>query len=133
MIDDRFEQHPELMLPKNLPEDLFDEIFLQSHDLLNAIGAVGEYQLDVVSLTNIVSDILRIYDIYELYKENIAGLVVMYASWVILESLKREGRIDYEEADFEVLFDNEALQEVIVANQEAFRHAIGTEVILKRK
>ncbi len=132
MIDARFEQHPEYMLPAYVPEDIFDQIFLESHDLLNAIGEKEQYQLDVASITNIVSDILRIYDIYELYKENLAGLVVMYASWVILESLSREGRISYKKADFEMLFDNEALQEELVAHQEAFRHAIGTEVIVKK-
>ena len=132
MVDTRFEQHPEYMLPALIPEDIFDQIFLEAHDLLNAIGTQQPYELEVVTITNIVSDILRIYDMYELYKDHLAGLVLIYASWVILESLHREGRISYRQPDFKMLFDNEVLQKELVAHQEAFRHAIGTEIIIKK-
>ena len=130
MIDSRFEKDPALMLPSNLPEDIFDPIFVQSHALLHSVGAQGLEHLDVSMLTNIVADILRIYDIYDLYKDNLAGLVVMYASWVVLESLARENSIVYQESSFETLFDNDRLAAEILAHDEAFRRSISHEVIV---
>lgn len=130
MIDDRFQEHPELMLPSNIPEDIFDTIYLQAYVLIHSMA--GEERLDgfdIDFITNIVSDILRIHDIYDMYKENISGLVVMYASWIILESLKRENRIQYKEVTFDKLFDNELLSAQLMLHNEAFHKKISSEVI----
>ena len=126
MLDQRMENEPELMLPSNIPEELFDMLFLESHALLNSVDKTKMDQLDVNLLTNIVSDILRVYDIYELYKDNIAALVVMYASWIILESLKREETIDFPSCSFDTIFDNDLLMETLETNHLAFEKHIQT-------
>ncbi len=129
MVDPRMEKEPDLMLPANLPEDIFDLIFIQSHTLLNAIGSDHVSTLDVDIITNIVSDILRIYDIYDIYKDNLASLVVMYASWVILESLDREGRIRLQKCTFETLFDNDLLMQALQEHHKAFENTIKDIII----
>ena len=126
MLDQRMENEPELMLPSNIPEELFDRLFLESHALLNSVDKTKMEQLDVNLLTNIVSDILRVYDIYELYKDNIAALVVMYASWIILESLKREEKIDFPSCSFDTIFDNDLLMETLETHHLAFEKHIQT-------
>jgi len=124
MIDPRMEEEPELMLPCNIPEDLFDMLFIESHALLNSVDASKEVHIEVNLLTNIVSDILRVYDIYELYKDNIAALVVMYASWIILESLRREETIEFESCSFDTIFDNDRLMESLEQHHAAFEKHI---------
>ena len=128
MLDPKMENKPELMLPSNIPEDLFDMLFIESHTLLNSVNTtkVGELELELNLLTNIVSDILRVYDIYELYKDNIAALVVMYASWIILESLKREDTIDFPSCNFDTIFDNDLLMQTLETHHTAFEKHIQT-------
>lgn len=130
MLDVRFEENPQLMLPQSLPEDIFDIIFVEAHLLLNAVGTSDMAHLRVEFLTNIVSDVLRMHDIYDLYKEHLAGLVVMYGSWVILESLSRAKTIFYKPPTFEMLFDNEVLSKELLKHQEFFKRSISQEVIL---
>ena len=130
MLDSRIEENPELMLPGNIPEDMFDLLFVQSHALLNSVDKESVGHLNLEILTNIVSDILRVYDIYELYKDNIGGLIVMYASWVILESLKREELIDFESCSFDNIFDNEVLMRIIENNQDAFEKHLKNVALL---
>ena len=130
MLDSRIEENPELMLPGNIPEDMFDLLFVQSHALLNSVDKERVGHLNIEMLTNIVSDILRVYDIYELYKDNIGGLIVMYASWVILESLKREELIDFESCSFDNIFDNEVLMRIIESNQDAFEKHLKNVALL---
>jgi len=126
MIDPRMEDEPELMLPCNIPEDIFDMLFLESHTLLNSVDSTKPQNIHVETLTNIVSDILRVYDIYELYKDNIAALVIMYASWVILESLKREELIDFPDCSFDTIFDNDKLMQILEVHHTAFEKHIQT-------
>lgn len=120
MLDPNMENSPELMLPGNIPEDLFDKLFLESHALLNNVDGENVSELKVELLTNIVSDILRVYDIYELYKDNIAALVVIYASWIILESLRREETITFPSCSFDTIFDNDCLMETLQTHHVAF-------------
>ena len=129
MIDPRFEAEPSLMLPTNLPEDLFDVIFVESLALLNAMGEGTAKDLQVQVVTNIVSDILRVFDIYDMYKENLSGLVLIYATWTILESLQRENQINYDSPTFETLFDNELLSKQLIVHHDAFKRKISSEVI----
>ncbi|MDH5465303.1 MAG: hypothetical protein OEW60_06700 [Thiovulaceae bacterium] len=129
MIDPRFEAEPSLMLPTNLPEDLFDVIFVESLALLNAMGEGTAKDLQVQVVTNIVSDILRVFDIYDMYKENLSGLVLIYATWTILESLQRENQINYDPPTFETLFDNELLSKQLIVHHDAFKRKISSEVI----
>lgn len=124
MLDPRMENEPELMLPGNIPEDLFDLLFLESHTLLNSVDKTKVGAVNVDLLTNIVSDILRVYDIYELYKDNISALVVMYATWVILESLKREETIEFPSCSFETIFDNDLLMQTLERHHVAFEKHI---------
>lgn len=126
MLDPQMEHKPELMLPCNIPEELFDILFVQSHALLNSIQSESISSLVVNELTNMVVDILRVYDLYELYKDNLAGLIVMYASWIILESLRRSESIDEDPVSFEHLFDNDKLMLVIEKHKEAFEKTIQT-------
>lgn len=128
MLDPRMENEPELMLPGNIPEDLFDIFFLESHALLNNIDATNIKEVNVDLLTNTVSDILRVYDIYELYKDNIGALVIIYASWIILESLKREEVIDFPSCTFDTIFDNDCLMETLKEHHAAFQKHIQTVV-----
>jgi hypothetical protein len=129
MLDPNMENEPELMLPCNIPEDMFDILFVQSHALLNSIESKDVQSLVVDELTNLVSDILRIYDIYDLYKDNMAALVVMYASWIILESLQRSGEIDEESTDFNMLFDNDTLMASMQKHQKLFEKTIQTIIV----
>ena len=129
MIDPRFETEPLLMLPTNLPEDLFDVVFVESLALLNAMGEGTAKDLQVQVVTNIVSDILRVFDIYDMYKENLSGLVLIYATWTILESLQRENQISYDPPTFETLFDNELLSKQLIVHHDAFKRKISSEII----
>ena len=129
MLDPNMENEPELMLPCNIPEELFDILFVQSHAILNSIETTEVQSLVVNELANIVSDILRIYDIYDIYKDNLAALIVMYASWIILESLQRSGEIEKESADFNMLFDNDALMLSIEKHQKLFEKTIQTIIL----
>ena len=129
MLDPNMDNEPELLLPSNIPEDMFDVLFVESHALLNAMNKDVSTSLIVDDLTNNVSDILRIYNIYDLYKDNLAGLVVMYASWIILESLRRSQEIDTDPVDFEKLFDNDTLMIAIEKHQIFFEKTIKTIIV----
>ena len=129
MIDSRFEGQPSLMLPTELPEDIFDVVFVESLSLLNAMGDGTAKNLQLQVVTNIVSDILRVFDIFDMYKENLSGLVLIYATWTVLESLQRENLITYEPPTFETLFDNELLSAQLVIHHDAFKRKISSEVI----
>ena len=129
-----FIKEPEKMLPANMPEDVFDIVYVQSLDLLHAMSDTQQAQaLNVDIITNIVADILRLHDIYDLYKDNLTGLVVIYASWVVLESLRREGVIDLKSVGFEDLSDNEILKDKLIQYSEAFQKKLSTEKIKQKK
>ena len=126
MLDPRMAEEPELMLPGNIPEEVFDILFIESHALLNSVDGSNVIHLALDELTNIVVDILRIYDLYDLYKDNVGGLLVMYASWIILESLRRSEEIDMKACSFEMLFNNEVLMQALSTHHEAFEKTIQT-------
>ena len=134
MVDSRFEEKPELMMPANIPEDIFDIIYLQSFSLIHAMAGHQDVKgLEIGFISNIVSDILRMHDIYDMYKENISGLVVMYASWIILEALRRDKTIEMTPVGFDTLFDNELLTQKLMTHNEAFQRKISIEVIREHK
>ena len=126
MLDPRMAEEPELMLPGNIPEEVFDILFIESHALLNSVDSSNVIHLALDELTNIVVDILRMYDLYDLYKDNVGALLVMYASWIILESLRRAEEIDMEACSFDMLFNNEALMQALETHHEAFEKTIQT-------
>ena len=64
-----------------------------------------------------------------MYKNNISGLVVMYASWIVLESIKREDSISFKSVGFDKLFDNEVLTVQLMLHNEAFQRKISQEVV----
>ncbi|KIM10541.1 MAG: hypothetical protein KU37_09555 [Sulfuricurvum sp. PC08-66] len=130
----RFEHDPMLMLPSHLPEDIFDVVYLQSLALLHAMGEQASTEdLDVDFLVNIVANILRMHDIYDMYRDDLSGLVVVYASWVILESLRREGAITFVEIGFDKLFDNDLLKDMLIVHAHAFQKKLSFEKIGRKK
>lgn len=129
-FSDEFARNPNSMLPSKMPEDIFDIVYVQSLDLLHAMSQEAKpHALNIDIITNIVADILRMHDIYDLYKENLTGLVVIYASWIVLESLKREKTVTFEDVGFDELFDNEKLKDMLIKHSHAFQKKLSTEII----